>query len=316
MSEQLETRQIKLFVELYERGNMGHTAKAMHLTPSALSHALKRLESDLGCALFDRRGRGLSPTPAGKLFHAEAKALLENIEATAQRFRQRMDWRQGRLRIGSTGTGCNFLLPAVLREYRDSFPQISFKLTEGRPDELAAAVRTGELDFAICIQDSEIRELQQTPLVEEHLVFLVHPLHPWAIAGRVSRNEISSQQYILLETDSEAYRLIDAYFRTERIRIEPFIEVRGELLIKKLVDLDLGVAILPEWIARSEIENGHLCAFPLGRRLLCRKWKILRPANRQETFSETLFLGLVEKVAHHLIAQYPTRSSQQQKVVK
>ncbi|MCC5838892.1 MAG: LysR family transcriptional regulator [Opitutales bacterium] len=302
MANELETRQLRLFVELAERGHMGHAAKALSLTPSALSHALKRLEADLGCTLFDRRGRGLHLTVAGRLFQTEAKSLLENIEHTAQRFRQRLDWRQGRLRIGSTSAGCNFLLPSVIREFRDSFPQVSLRLTEGTPEELITALNRGELDFAVCVQDRQTRDLEQTPLVEEKLVFLVHPLHPWATSGRVVRAEITAQRFILSETDSDAFRLIEAYFRSERIQIEPFIEVRGEMLIKKLVDLDLGVALLPEWIAREEIRDGRLRAFPPGRRALRRNWVLLRPRGRPEAFAETLFLGLLEMVARHLIA--------------
>ncbi len=297
----LESRQLRLFVELAERSNMHRAAKVLGLTPSALSHALKRLEEELGCSLFDRQGRGLALSANGRLFLPEAKAILEKIESARHRFHAQLDWRRGRLRIGSTSAGCSHILPAVIREYRDSFPQISIHIIEGSTDELIEGLRADEVDFALCVNQREQRGFEQIALANESLVFLVNPLHPWARHGRLQRDEISDQKFILSETDSDAFHVIDHYFRVERIQISPFIEVRSEALIKKLVELDMGVAILPEWIAREEIETGRLVAFQPGKRALERKWELLHILQRELNFAETLFTGLTRMVARHLI---------------
>lgn len=301
MDNLLEARQLQLFVELAERGNMHRTAKALNLTPSALSHSLKRLESELGCTLFDRRGRGLHLSAHGKLFLAEAKDLLERIGSARQRFNAQRDWRRGRLRIGSTSAGCNYILPSVLREYRDSFPEITIRIVEASKDDLVEAVKASELDFAICGNEHDYRGLHSISLARENYVFVVNPMHPWAKRGKVSRQEIATQRFIVPENHTESFQIIDHYFRSDRIGITPFIEVRSEDLIKKLVALDMGVCVLPSWLATKEIREKRLAAFPLGRRSLTRRWEILHTRSHEPNFAETLFIGLAQMVSNHLM---------------
>jgi DNA-binding transcriptional LysR family regulator len=301
MNDLLDSWQLKLFVDLADRCNMQRTAKALNLTPSALSHSMKRLEEDLGCKLFERKGRGLMLSANGKLFHNEAKLLVERIRNTRLRFSNQLDWRRGRLRIGSTSAGCNHILTGVLREFRDSFPEVSLRIIEASQDDLVEAVKMHELDFALCGTSRDYTDLQTLPLSTEEYVFLVNPMHPWARSGRIRREEIASQRFILPEVNSEDYGIIDHYFRTERIAITPFIEVRTEDLIKKLVGLDIGVGILPTWLVADDVKEGRLCAFPTGPRSLHRRWEILHARNHQLNLAETLFTGLAQMVARHLM---------------
>lgn len=299
MSDLLESHLLHLFVELAEHGNMQRAAKAVSLTPSALSHALKRLERDLDCRLFDRQGRGMVLSSQGRQFLPEAKALLEQIRSTRHRFGSRVNWRSGRLRIGSTGAGCNYILPEVIREYRDSFPDVSIRIAEGSVRSLVESLRGDEIDFAVCACEHEYAGVTRIPLAKESMVFLVNPMHPWAKTGRAVRSEIGMQKLILSEADSENFEAIDHYFRADRIQVEPFIEVRSEALIKKLVELDLGIAVLPKWIADDEIREGRLVAFPPGKRELNREWCILHTRKHQLNFAETLFTGLTGMVVRH-----------------
>jgi len=302
MAELLDPHLLNLFVKLAEKGSMRQTAKALSLTPSALSHAMKRLERDLDCELFERHGRGLVLSSLGRQFLPEAKALLEQIRSTRHRFGSRMNWRSGRLRIGATGAGCNSILPEVIREYRDSFPDVSIRIAEGSVQTLVEGLRADELDFAVCACEHDYPGVKRMPLARENLVFLVNPMHPWAKAGRVVRAEIGTQKFILSETDSESFETISHYFRMDRIEVQPFIEVRSEGLIKQLVELDMGITVLPQWIAEEEIREGRLIAFPPGRRALQRDWFILHTRQHQLNFAETLFAGLTGMVARHRIA--------------
>ncbi len=302
MSDLLESHLLHLFVELAEKGSMQKAAKVLSLTPSALSHAMKRLERDLDSRLFERQGRGVMLTPEGRQFLPEAKSLLEQIRSTRHRFGTRANWRSGRLRIGATGAGCNFVLPEVIREYRDSFPDVSIRIAEGSVQTLVEGLRSDELDFAVCACERDYAGVTRIPMGRENLVFLVNPMHPWAKAGRVKREEISGQKFILSETDSESYEVIDHYFRADRIQVEPFIEVRSEALIKKLVELDMGITVLPQWVAEDELREGRLVAFAPGRRALQRDWFILHTRRHQLNFAETLFAGLTGMVGRHRIA--------------
>lgn len=276
--------------------------KQLGLTPSALSHSLKALESDLGARLFDRTARALALSPAGKKFLPEAEALLRQMQTARASVQGTNDWRRGRLTIGSNSTGCQFIVPNIIREFKESFPGMALALVEREADELVERVLDGRLDLAIAPLLRDYRELVQRDLAEDELGFLVHPLHPWARRERVGRAELEQEERLILpDADSPAFDLIDTYFRQERVPLHAYIEIGNEEVVKQLVGLDLGVGIIPAWIAAPEIESGALVSLPLGRRALRRRWAVFYRKGRQLAFPETLFVGVCEAVTRDLI---------------
>jgi len=212
------------------------------------------------------------------------------------------DWRRGRLAIGSNSTGCQFIVPSIIREFKESFPGMALALVEREADELVERILDGRLDLAIAPLLRDYRELVQQDLAEDELGFLVHPLHPWARRERIGRAELQKEERLILpDADSPTYGLIDAYFRQERVPLHAYIELGNEEVVKQLVGLDLGVGILPSWIAASGIEAGTLVSLPLGRRALRRRWAVFYRKGRRLTFPETLFVGVCEAVTRELV---------------
>lgn len=304
----LDSRQLSAFVAIARLGGMRRAAKQLGLTPSALSHALKALEGDLGTHLFERSARRLSLSPAGKRFLPEADALLRQMQTARASVQGSSQWRSGRLAIGSTSTGCQFIVPNVIREFKESFPAMALALVEREVDELVERVLDGRLDLAIAPMLSDFRDLVQLDLGEDELGFLVHPLHPWAKRRAINRADLQQEERLIVpDTDSPTFALIDACFRQDRVPLRGYIEISNEEVVKQLVGLDLGVGILPSWIAASEIEAGKLVALPLGRRAPRRRWSVFHRRGRQLAFPETLFIGISEAVTRDLIV--PARAA-------
>lgn len=301
MNNPLNPNQLKVFVSIARCGSLRKASDELNLTASALSHSLKALEEDLGCALFTRTSRSLSLTQLGAVFLPEAEDLLQRLDGARQRIFSMADWRRGRLRIGGNATACHFLFPALFREFKESFPDITLKIVEAGAQRLMQMVEEGSLDLAVCPRSPESNDLVATPLAHDLLEFMVHPLHPWATKGRVVREEIHRQRFILTETYSFTKDLIDQYFRAEAIRIEPFIEISNEEVIKQLVRLDIGIGILPRWMAADEIERGLLVSLPMGKRELRRHWVVYRAREKELSFAEHLFQGICQSVSRNLI---------------
>jgi len=116
--------------------------------------------------------------------------------------------------------------------------------------------------------------------------------HPWARKGRVEREEIPRQSYILYSKRSVTFRLIEDYFRREQVVLNTVLEVGSMEATKELVKLGLGVSILAPWIAKREIEDGSLVALPLGRKKLARRWGVLQWSGRRLSLAEETFIGL------------------------
>lgn len=302
MEKLLDTRHLNAFVAISRMGGMRSAGKQLGLSPSALSHAIKALETDVGARLFERTARSLALSPAGKKFLPEAEALLRQMQVARAAVQGTNDWRRGRLAIGSNSTGCQFILPNIIREFKESFPGLSLALVERETDELVERVLDGRLDLAIAPLFRDYRDLVQLELAEDELGFLIHPLHPWAKRERINRAELQQEERLILpDSASPTFELIDAYFRQERIPLHAYIEIGNEEVVKQLVGLDLGVGILPAWIAASEIETGALVSLPLGRRSLRRRWTVFHRKGRPLAFPETLFVGVCQAVTRDLI---------------
>jgi DNA-binding transcriptional LysR family regulator len=301
MNEVTDSRHLQVFVAVARSSNMRRAAKDLHLTPSAVSHVLRAFEEALGCQLFERTTRRVMLSRDGARLLPEAQSLLESLANLNGFVQAGRDWRQGRLRLGASPTACQYLLPAVIREFKESFPDVAIQITQGSPTTLVQNLLDGVIDLSLSPQTPEHRALACVDLAQDELAFVVNPLHPWAQAKQVNRAEIARQRFVMAESNSFTKRLIDDYFRQEGIAIQPFIEIGNEEVIKELVRLDLGVGILPLWIASEEVETGLLVSLPLGRKAPGRKWVACHRVNQVLSFSEMLFLGFSRAVAFNRI---------------
>jgi len=293
----IDSGQLLVFVTLARTMNMSRAAEELHMTTSGISHCLKALETDLGCRLFERSSRKFEISAVGQEFLAEAEQVLDQMKAARTKIRAWNDWRQGQLLIGANGTACEFLLPASLREFRESFPSFAIKIEQCTSRQAISLLQENMLDFALLTEPAEHSPNIKFELIgEDDLQFIVNPLHPWAVKRKAQREDIPNRKLILPERGGNTYRLIESYFRGENINIQPFIEIANEQAIKEFVRLDMGVGILPRWLVAEEIEQGSLVALPLGRRRLKRRWGVLYTNARKLNLADDLFIKISRSV--------------------
>ncbi|HEV7868252.1 MAG TPA: LysR family transcriptional regulator [Chthoniobacteraceae bacterium] len=300
MSQPLDSRQLRAFAALARTGSFTVTAHELHLTQSAISHALKGLEADVGCRLFDRLGKKAVLTQAGEQLLAHAEKILAEMEVARAELGRLGKWGSSRLRIGASTTACQHVLPGVLREFKESFPQCAISIEPGDTPEMIAALQAHRIDLAVNLEPHRNDRLDFRPLFTDELVFVVSPLHPWAKAKKVVRDQIARQQYILYGKGSYTFAMIEQYFRKEEIVLHSLLELGNMEAIKELVKLGLGVSILAPWTARKELEEGSLVTLPLGQRKLKRRWGVLHWQGRRLSLAEETFIGLCESVAERL----------------
>jgi len=298
----IDSQYLRVFCALARHLNMSRAAEELELTPSGISHGLKALEADLGCRLFERTSRKVLLTPAGHGFLADAEGILQSMASARVKLRSWGDWRSGCLRIAASATACQYILPLALREFRESFPDFTIRIDPCSSRQAVEALGDERADLALFIQPTQSVDVQFLPVAEDELHFLVNPLHPWVAKRKANRNEISKQRLILPERSSETHGLIEAFFRAEGIRVEPFIEVGNEEAMKQFVRLGLGIALLPKWIAAAEVRQGLLSSISLGRRKLRRQWGVLHARNHNLTFPESVFVSLCGSVSSALMA--------------
>lgn len=304
MNDLVDTKKLRMFVTTVKEGSMRQASALLFVTPSALSHGIKSLEESLGTELLDRKGPKVSPTKIGQQFFNEAVDILLRLDETTARFSGGGgNDRQQQLHIGLTNTACSYILPAIVREFRESRPHVSLKLEVGDTDYLIERLNERLIDIAIAPIQRDYSDIVQTEIGEDELVYIVHPSHPWAVASKLDKNSIADQQLIIPAVSSNTYNLIDARYREIRLPLKPFIELNSEDAIKQLVSLNMGTGIVPSWIAKNEIESGRLHAFPTPKRPLCRRWTISHHTSVPRNLTEFLFIGTCKAVTRNIICK-------------
>ena len=298
MTEPLDSRQLRAFATLARKGSFTRTARELHLSQSAISHSMKALERQVRCRLFDKVGKTVTLTQAGEQLLVHADRILGEMQTARERLSELGKWGHGRLRLCTSTTACQYILPSVLREFKESFPQCVIHIEPGDTPDALELLRQHRVDLALTLQPREESTLEFRPLFEDELQFLVSPAHPWARAGKIDRGQITRQRFILYTRSSYLHRMIDDYFHEEDMVLSTSIELGNMEAIKELVKLGLGVGILAGWVARKELAEGSLCALPLGKRKLKRRWGFLLRKGRLTLGPET-FIGLCRTVVEN-----------------
>jgi DNA-binding transcriptional LysR family regulator len=292
MKSPIDSQQLQAFAILARNGSFTQTARELFLTQSAISHSIKALESDVGCRLLDRVGRKVTLTQAGEHLLKHAERVLAELRSAREGLEELGRWGHGRLRIGAPVTVCQYLLPSVLREFKESFPHCHLSIEPGDSREVLEAVDQRRVDLAVTLEPQGEDQLQFIPLFSDDMGFVVSPLHPWAQAGKVTRADIPTQNFIVYRRGSRTWRMIESYFREEEIVLNAVIELGAMDAIKELVKVGLGVSVLATWVARKELLEQSLVTLPVGRRRLRRNWGIVHWMGRRLTLAEETFIGL------------------------
>jgi DNA-binding transcriptional LysR family regulator len=292
----MDTRLLRMFCAVAESAGLVAAAGKLHLTPSAISHGLKALETQLGCRLFERAGKRMLLNQAGEQLLAQIKQPLAALDAAGESLKRLGKWGQTRLRVGAAASLCQHLLPRVIRELKKSHAQLELLVESGDTSELLPLVRENKLDLALGVAAENSSGLESRPLFRDELMFVFAPSHPWAAGRPISHDELRTQPLILYQHSSLTARLVDEFFRHLDLVPSAIMEIDSIEAIKELVKLNLGVSVMAPWTADKELVRGRLKMRPLGSKPLWRQWTASYLAGRRLTLAEESFCKLCR---HH-----------------
>lgn len=244
-------RQLQFFVAAAEAGSVTGAARALSISQSSVTEAIKALEDDLGVALFDRQARGLDLTHRGSLFLRHARTILADVAGARQAFRAGAEAEEGRLSLGVTSLVAGYVLSDILARFRRSFPRTDLSVIEDNGDYLQHLLIGGELDVAVLLTSSVKDRLAlhvETLVVSPYRLWL--PLgHPLAEAHAIALDALAGQPLIQLmvdEIEESTGRLMAALREKPRIAFR----TRSVEAVRSLVATGAGLAILPSLVYR------------------------------------------------------------------
>jgi DNA-binding transcriptional LysR family regulator len=300
MIETIDSRQLLAFCTLVQTGSFTETARALNLTQSAISHSVKNLEENLRCQLVTRTGRKIHITEDGEELYKEAQAILYQMEAARSRIQDRANWGRGKLRLGASTTACQHILPNVLREFNECFPDCILSITPADTPVLLEQIRLHEIDLAIIIDPGNTKDVTIKPLFSDELVLVTSAIHAFAKKSSVRMSEIAQERLVLYNKGSHTFSLVEDFFRQNKLALQNYIELGSMEAIKELITINYGVSFLASWIVEDEVNKSSLARIPMGRNKMTRDWGICYANEKKLSITEETFLGICESVAKNM----------------
>jgi molybdate transport repressor ModE-like protein len=270
---------LRLFVAVVETGSIGAGARSVGITQQAASDRLRGVESQVGATLLHRSRQGSVPTEAGTVLAGWATRLLDTASEVAEGIATLRADSATRLRVASSMTIAEHLVPRwllVLRRRATSAGSIppAVELTATNSVRVLAALERGDVDLGFVEGAAVPRGFRSRPLVEDHLVVVVSPGHPWTRRRRpVTPEELAATALVSREPGSGTREVLEnALVTLGRRLVAPAVELTTATSVREAVRAGAGVAVLSRLAVADDLDAGRLSAVPvqgldLGRTL-------------------------------------------------
>jgi DNA-binding transcriptional LysR family regulator len=304
--------QLRVFVAVAEREHVTRAAADLHLTQSATSAAVAALEARYATKLFNRIGRRIELTQAGRLFLVEARAVLARAAAAETALAELAGLKRGSLALAASQTVGNYWLPPLMHRYRVAYPGIALSLTIGNTETVATAVRDGIADLGFVEGPVDDEALSVTPVADDELVLVVSAALARPKPRTVSAASLKAMRWVSREPGSATRALFEQALAKAGVRltdIELMLELPSNEAVRALVEDGAGAAVLSKLVVASSLESGALVAlnFPVPQR----QFFALRHKERSITQAERELYKLIDSLprstGHHASAQRPKR---------
>jgi len=249
---------LRTFLAVQKHLSYTEAGKEVYLSQPAVWRQIRKLEADLGVPLFERLGKNLSLTDAGRTLAAEAEKLLGSIERVAEAVQGQEGPSRGRLRIGASTTPGFYLLPAVLGRFHARYPEVELAYRVGNSMDIEEAILKNELDLGFVGSHVPRDEIHREPVVEDQIVFFASPKHPLAARRRIPLASLFRDICILREQGSATRKLVEAQLAADGVSIGRSITLGCPEAIKAVVAGSLGFSFLSIHGLQGDFRTGHL----------------------------------------------------------
>lgn len=300
----LDTRQLMTVVAVARTRSFTEAAKSLHLTQSAVSHAVKALETDIGHRLFEREGRRIRPTEPGEFIIREATEILARLESMRERIGNFDGWGRGRLRVGATPACSHLVLPEIIREFKQSFPGCSISISPASGKDNLERLRRNEVDLVLAFNlGAEATDVESLEWFEDELMVVMPPFHPLAAKEQIELNDLSGQTLHLHGSSNPSDEIIKDKLHSQGIRPAELIEVGSMEAILEMVKIGQGLAFAPQWVAGSDRTTGCLALRPIADGGPVRMWSFYWARQHELTLFEETFVGLCLEAKERLLGR-------------
>jgi DNA-binding transcriptional LysR family regulator len=295
----MQIENFKIFADLVETKSFSKSAKLNGITQSAVSQQARAMERHFKTLLIDRSQKQFQLTREGQRVYDGAKEMLHTYEKLLSELQEMKKVISGTIRISTIYSIGLHELPPFIKKFLHDFPSVNVRVEYRRSNLVYEDILHNSVDFGLVAFPVKQRQIEVLPFRNDHLVLITHPHHPLAKRTEVEVKDLTGQKFIGFDPDIPTRKAVDMIFREHKLEIEPVMEFDNIETVKRAVEIDHGIAIVPQATVSQEQKQGTLAVLPFKGRdftrplaILHRKGRVLTPAMRK--FIETLGLDLPE----------------------
>jgi len=290
----MQIENFKVFADLVETKSFSKSAKINGITQSAVSQQARAMEKHFKTLLIDRSQKQFQLTREGQCVYETAKELLHGYEKLLSALQEMKKVISGTIRISTIYSIGLHELPPYIKRFLHDFPSVNVRVEYRRSNLVYEDILHNSVDFGLVAFPVRQRQIEVVPFRNDHLVLITHPQHALAQRGtEVEFTELAGLKFIGFDPDIPTRKAVDQIFRDNAIEMDPVMEFDNIETVKRAVEIDHGVAIVPQATVMREAQQGSLAMlhfkgkdFTRPLAILHRKGRVLTPAMRK--FIDTL----------------------------
>ncbi|HHW38743.1 MAG TPA: LysR family transcriptional regulator [Bacillales bacterium] len=274
----MDIMQLHYFIVAAEQEHMTKASEILSLSQSALSRSITSLEGELGVPLFDRKNRKILLNRYGKAFLEDAKKIVNQVKLSKENLTELVHPDIGNIAISFVHSLGLSYIPTLLMDFQKSNPGHTLSLREDNAEVIVKDLLTNEIDFGFATQFKSFSDLVYHPIFKEKIVLITSLDHPFVTKESVKMEDLTNEDFIHYNSDTELRKLIDSHFSEKGIKLNVAYDGLEINSIIGLVSANMGVALAPE----SVIQNvSHVANVPI---LNLNAWRTIYLIHKKEGF--------------------------------
>jgi DNA-binding transcriptional LysR family regulator len=283
----------KIFADLVETKSFSRAAKLNGITQSAVSQQARSMERHFKTLLIDRSQKQFQLTREGNRVYESAKEMLHAYEKLMSELQEMKKVISGTIRISTIYSIGLHELPPYIKQFLSDYPSVNVRVEYRRSNLVYEDIIHNAVDFGLVAFPVKMRQIEIIPFRDDNLVLVCHPNHPLAGKKIVEVESLIDYKFIGFDPDIPTRKAVDSIFRDYKFEIETVMEFDNIETVKRAVEIDAGIAIVPQATVDQEVRQGTLVSIPFKDErftrplaILHRKGRVLTPAMKK--FIETL----------------------------
>jgi len=293
----MQIENFKIFADLVETKSFSKSAKLNNITQSAVSQQARAMERHFKTLLIDRSQKQFQLTREGQRVYEASKEMLHQYDKLLSELQEMKKVISGTIRISTIYSIGLHELPPFIKRFLHDFPSVNVRVEYRRSNLVYEDILHNSVDFGLVAFPVKVRQIEAIPFRNDRLVLITHPKHELGQKSDVELRELAGQKFIGFDPDIPTRKAVDLIFRDNKLEIEPVMEFDNIETVKRAVEIDHGIAIVPHATVVQEAKQGSLAVvhfkgkeFSRPLAILHRKGRVLTPAMKK--FIEILGMDL------------------------